>query len=224
MAPTSTTPSADAAFKSQYGIVDLYVVERGFAGTLEDLQEMVDAGATPAGFVAATDSGNDIVLRWEGNPKPESTARRCSSARSASEYRRMPDGCREARGGGRGIRPSASIRLKVRGDRPTTSAAAAPSRTRGRGAPCAGAYGCRLAPSQPTSRWPYGTGAPPGCHLDTGPANGIKPPSPHQRHQGGSRPQIRSTAVGTRLRCCVRGALWAGSAGEGHQRGGHCHG
>ena len=55
-------------YKIIHGFVDLYVAERGLAGTLEDLQEMVDAGATPAGFVAATDSGNNIVLRWVGKP------------------------------------------------------------------------------------------------------------------------------------------------------------
>jgi hypothetical protein len=53
-------------YKSQNGFVDLYIAEHGFAGTLEDLEEIVDDGATPAGFVAATDSGNNIVLRWVG--------------------------------------------------------------------------------------------------------------------------------------------------------------
>jgi hypothetical protein len=57
-------------YKSQHGIVDLYVAQRGFPGTLEDLEEIVDGGGIPVGFVAATDSGNNIVLRWVGEPIP----------------------------------------------------------------------------------------------------------------------------------------------------------
>jgi hypothetical protein len=59
-------------YKINHGSVDLYVADHGFAGTLEDLEQIVDAGATPAAFVAATDSGNNIVLRWLGEPLPAS--------------------------------------------------------------------------------------------------------------------------------------------------------
>jgi hypothetical protein len=57
-------------YKAQHGFVDLYVGDRGFTGTLEDLQQVVAAGEAPAGFAAATDKQKNIVLRWVGQPIP----------------------------------------------------------------------------------------------------------------------------------------------------------
>jgi hypothetical protein len=57
-------------YKITHGFVDLYVGDRGFTGTLEDLQQVVAAGEAPDGFAATTDKGKNIVLRWVGQPIP----------------------------------------------------------------------------------------------------------------------------------------------------------
>lgn len=55
-------------YKCSHGIVDLYVADEGFQGTLQDLSAFIERRPTPPGFAAATDTKGNPVLRWSGTP------------------------------------------------------------------------------------------------------------------------------------------------------------